>query len=605
MSKRYTANQIKEIKQLEGVMVYNHVAHGKCGSSDAASYWQKDYNGEDVLDGFCYSCTSYIDPNEDHDFEPVDDVDAIEEINLENLKEVEKLPLRGWRQRKVSKPISEFYGVRTELTDDGEVLNRFYPCRNSGGVVTRYKARNCIKKGFWSVGKKHKKEQFFGQNLFPKGGNNLIIAGGEEDAMSAYQMLKTSKYSTPCISPTNGEGSLSKQIQDNFDYVTSFKTVIIMMDKDEAGVDAAKAAIRLLRPDQGRIWKPTYNDVNEYLVNGDQEGFKTAYFKAERVVPAGVVGSSDPKIWDAIINRAKSIKIPLPPFAKQLEDMLRGGPALGEITSLVAASSIGKTSILNAFTYDWIMNAPYKVGIISLESDLGELGENLLSIHMGTKLANLYDEEKLALLDDSVKEKFFTELAVKEDGSDRFTILDHQSSIMDDELKRKIEHLVKVEGCQIIILDPLTLALSGTSNDGMDEFCSWYLRFVKREQISAFNVLHVRKNQSGQKANSRGGEISEEDIKGSGAIFQTSMQVWLFMRDKNSDDPIVRNTTKVVQSKARRTGQTGTAGYWYYNNDTGCFEVGRNPEDMDVDEELELLDKLGANDNTDPAEFKY
>jgi hypothetical protein len=39
-------------------------------------------------------------------------------------------------------------------------------------------------------------------------------------------------------------------------------------------------------------------------------------------------------------------------------------------------------------------NSEYKVGIISLESDVGELIENLMSLHLGKNLANIPDDEE-------------------------------------------------------------------------------------------------------------------------------------------------------------------------------------------------------------------
>ena len=601
-----TKQQITEIKALDGVMVKNHVACALgCGSSDGMSVWQKEYQGTDVHDGFCYSCHKYVDPNTlDLENLPVVDVEEVKQINTQRIEEISKLPSRGWRERCITKKTSEYYGVKTELDSEGNVLNRFYPIYMDGKLAG-YKARNCISKNFWSVGRNGTKVEMFGQKLFPKGGKKIIICGGEEDAMSAFQMLTTEKYLTPCVSPTVGEGNCATQIKNNFEYISSFGEIILMLDNDTAGKEAAEACAKLFRAGQVKTWKPhpKHKDVNDYLVAGDNERFKNVFFNTEVESPAGILESSDTKLWDAIIERASTVKIPLPPFAEELESMLRGGPALGEITLLAAASSIGKTSLLNAFTYYWIFNAPYKVGIISLESDLGEFGENLLSLHIQNKLANLYDEDKKEVLSKEETKEQYKSLVQKEDGDSRFVLLDHQSSIMDDELKRKIEYMVKVLGCKIIILDPLTLALSGQSNDGIDAFNAWYLRFVKREQIAAFNVLHVRKNGNGVKANSRGGELSEEDIKGSGSIFQTAAVIWLMMRDKYSECPITRNTTKVVQSKARRTGQTGPAGFWYYNNDTGLFEKGVNPEDIDTAEDDDMLRQLGAYDKTDPDEF--
>lgn len=268
-------------------------------------------------------------------------------------------------------------------------------------------------------------------------------------------------------------------------------------------------------------------------------------------------------------------------------------------------SSIGKTAVVNEFLYHWIMNTNYKVGIIPLESDLGELVENLLSIHIGKKLANMDDEEKLAFYETGEAREHHRQFTQLPDGSDRFLVVNHLGDVADDRLKEQMEFLA-ASGCKITILDPMTLALSGEGNDGTDEFMSWLLRFVKNKMISHVNVCHVRKNTNGTQANSRGAEISEESIRGAGSQFQVSMTNILLMRDKVHDNPIIRNTTKVVLSKARRTGNTGPAGFWYYDNKTGRFGIGKSPEEIEesgedgFNEDEELFGKMGAYNDTDP-----
>lgn len=907
--------------QENGKMVGNHEACLLgCGSNNM-SVWEKvDSQGKTYHDGFCFSpsCTGYVSPKHfDADYKPVK---VYKEFDLDEFKDelerIESLQSRGWAERRITRATSEFYGVKSTFNNAGVLQLRHYPVFNQEGKLSGYKNRNCIEKGFWATGQNGQKSQLFGQHLFPAKGKYLVITGGEEDAMAVFQVLRNGKYTTAVVSPTVGEGNAYKQIQNNWDFVSGYEKVVLMLDGDQAGKDATDKIAALFSHDKIAIWKPKFKDPCEYLQRGTEgdEMLKQAFWNAEKKCPAGIVSSDDPALWEAIVSRAKTEKIPLPPFAEDLQHMLRGGPALGEITLLAAAcvdadteyltrsgfkriadfsagdevcvydkdgkvfweiplnyikapagkmyhfktkvgvdqvvspnhkmpyldwkgrlahktaedikqnhdrtvagfkgkfvqvfngqidqqagiglsegevrlsvavkadgrivregkdnytqmrfrkkrkyerllelcqkfnlrysdrgwkesertyqvivwpqcadkrfaswwgatqqelewitdeilhwdgtqihtdayfsmfkedvdfiqyafasvgrrgylttntngwtlyvagsnnnmgisagasgkreikeyeggdgyqycfetttgywvarrngnlfvtgnSSVGKTSVLNAFTYFWIFNAPYKVGIISLESDLGELAENLLSVHIGTKLSNLYDEQKLEVLQDKTVQEKWNQLKVTENGTARFTVLDHQSAIMDDELKKKIEYLVKVEGCKIIILDPLTLALSGQGNDGVDNFNAWYLRYVKHNNIAAFNVLHVRKNSNTSKANSRGAELSDEDLKGSSSLFQTAMNIWLFMRDKFSDNPLVRNTTKVVQSKARRTGNTGTAGFWYYNNDTGLFEKGVDTSKIDTDDELSEFKSMGAFNDTSPEDF--
>jgi hypothetical protein len=72
----------------------------------------------------------------------------------------------------------------------------------------------------------------------------------------------------------------------------------------------------------------------------------------------------------------------------------------------------------------------------------------------------------------------------------------------------------------------------------------------------------------GQKANSTGADLHEEDFQGSSAIFKSGACNLIFTRDKEAEDEIERNTTKMKASKIRWTGKTGGAGEYYYDNET-------------------------------------
>jgi KaiC/GvpD/RAD55 family RecA-like ATPase len=587
----------------EGLTFKSHMPcpHEKCGSSDAVTIYKKlDDKGKEFLDGFCFACEGYVPPKlvetfygEDFDGgqfnnEPVE----VDELVLSKLEDILKLECRGSKQRKLRKQVNELYGVRTEFDPTGRPVKRYYP-GTEDGVITGYKTRDLTvpkkdKRHFSVIGSIKNKNELFGQSLYQKGGKFLVIVGGEEDALAMKQTMveKSPKYDTAVVSPLTGEPSLHKQILENYDWVTSFECVIIMMDNDEAGAESAEKAAKLLKPGQAYIADLRLNDPCDYVKDGLEDELYQSFWKAYntgKYTPAGVVGSS--QTFDALMERANWVKLPLPVFAKKLQDMMNGGFAFGEIINIVAASSVGKTTVVNEFLYNFIFNSTHKIGVIPLESDMGELMENLISVHMNIKLANMPDEEKRALYQSEEFAKAYKELTTLPNGEDRFIILDHQGDVCDDELKNKIEYMVKGMGCRGIILDPLTLALSGKGNDGMDEFMSWLLRFVKREKVIHINVAHVRKSGSGAQANSRGAEIHEEDIKGSGSIFQVGMINILLMRDKEHEDARVRNTTKVVVSKARRTGNTGPAGFWYYDGQTARLEETNDPEGDYSDDE--------------------
>ena len=613
-------------ERTEGKLL-GHCGCPKHGSSDSLSLYEKEHNGKTIVDGHCWSECGFISFEELIDLGVVDEnAEVIVEFATKSsgkpfimtqevkrkVDDILNLEIRGWKERRIPAVVSEFYNVRTKFDDEGNVSHRYYPSTQDGEIVGWHIRNDQVKQAknrgekvdkapFYAVGKVKSDCELFGQSKFTKGGKYIVLASGEEDAQAIFTALNVEfvgkdaflkKYITPVVSTTVGEAAL-KQIKNNYDFITSYENVIIMYDNDKAGKEGAEKVAKTLKVGQAKIANYLRKDACEHSSRGEFNQIVNAFWQSEKYSPAGIVGSGS--TLNALKERASFEKIPLPDFAEDLSKMFNGGIALGEITTIAAASSAGKTTITNEWLYHFIFNSKYRVGVISLESDVGELTENLMSIHSNLKLANMCDEEKQKMYNTPEFESQHRTLTLTENGEDRYVILDHQGAVTDGELMNKIEHLVKVLDCKIIILDPLTLALSGKQNEGMDEFMSDLLRFVKRERIAHINVVHVRKNGSGVKANSTGGTIHEEDIKGSGSIFQVSMNNILLMRDKENEDPIVRNTTKVVVSKNRRCGNTGPAGFWYYDNNTARMQKGSsNPEDMVFDKQMDEFMSVGV-----------
>lgn len=574
-----------------------HVGCFKCSSGDALSLYQKL---DGTVDGFCFSCHQYHTPDDVKEYAHITQEKVTKQnmITQEELEEVQSKNICGWKERRIPKSTCEKYGVYSEGNSDNPI-KRFYPI-TIDDELKGFKIRFCESKDFGKVGYGKANSDMFGQSLFPSGGKFLCITEGEEDCMALYTALNPQggKYQTPVISPTAGAGSVEKQVKRNYEYITSFDKVIFFMDNDEVGKEATEKACRLLPPGKAYTTNMKLKSPDEYTRRGRGGELVKMFWDAERYSPAGIVAGS--QTWDQMVNRAKTVKVSLPDFAKKLQEMNRGGFALGEIINIVAPSGIGKSTIVDRFAHHWVHNSPYKVGIISLEADVGEYTEKLLSIEMGKNLALMEDDEKLQYYADNpdVRGKHFKHLTINEEGEDRYYLLDHQGDTVDSELREKIEYMVRVLGCKVILLDPLTLALSSGKNDDVDAFMSWLLRFVKRENVMHVNVCHVRKNAGDQKANSAGGAIHEEDIKGSGSIFQVGMINILLMRDKENRDPLIRNTTKVVQSKARRTGNTGPAGFWRYDGETGTISDVPDPH-MDTSDDEIFLEELGVLEQED------
>jgi archaellum biogenesis ATPase FlaH len=473
--------------------------------------------------------------------------------------------------RGIRKETHKFFGVRYEMVD-GQPVKQYCPTtiKNS---LSGYKPRTLPKTFGGSIGLTGMECDLFGQFRF-KGSKSrdCLIVGGEIDALSAYQMLRDYQISrgngeydaVAVVSPTVGESGCGKQIQAQFNFFNRFERIIIGFDSDDAGKEGAEKIIPFLPKGKVYIAEWTKKDPNEYLVENETKRFVSDFYAAKKHMPVGVVGSGD--LYDRVLENANTVKIPLPPFMSQLQEMMAGGIPLGYIVNFGSASGTGKTSIINEILYHWIFNSQYLVGVVSLELDCGQYGEVLLSRHLQKKIALMKDtEEKMDYLKtDFVKQKA-KELFTTENGENRFHLLDDRDGSIDN-VKTVIEELVVSCGCRIIMIDPLQDLLDGLSNEDQSLFMRWQKSFVKSHGVTFFNVNHTRKNQVGSQANSAGAWISEEDFQGSSSIFKSAGANILMTRNKYADDPIEKNTTHIIMSKCRWSGNTGHAGDYYYDN---------------------------------------
>jgi hypothetical protein len=168
------------------------------------------------------------------------------------------------------------------------------------------------------------------------------------------------------------------------------------------------------------------------------------------------------------------------------------------------------------------------------------------------------------LTSDEVKNKA-TELFMKDGSNHRFYVLDNRDGSV-EEIQAAIEELIVACGCRVIVLDPLQDIMAGISIEKQEEFMQWMKGMIKSHKVSFILINHVRKSTSGS-ANTTG-EFTEEDIQGSSTIIKSASANILLFRNKNHEDAVMRNTTRVMLPKNRITGITGPAGEIYYDNET-------------------------------------
>lgn len=567
-----------------------------CFSSDALSVYEHELeDGTVKYSAHCFSCEQSL-QHDDLALSSVADELGIEsdgsvperkvtaikkELNKITKAEREELFSRtsfeGKMYRGIKDEYLKFYGHLTEYDVQGNVKARYYPetfyNEASGKDILRgYKCRNHPKEfSYGKLGITGKSNQLSGQHKFKNGGKWLLVTSGEEDKVASYQMLREAQIArnhghlppVAVVSSTVGEGTAASQVKNQYEWINSFDVIVVGLDNDKAGHEATKKLVDVLPKEKVRIARWSGKDPNQMLLDGQHKQFVSEFYQAKEFISSGIIGSS--KLRKAIRKELSIEKIKFPAFMKDLNKATAGGIPLGYIINLGAASGIGKTSIINELIYDWIFSSPHKVGVISLELDEGQYGLSMLSRHIGKKLQLLENpQDALDIINSPEVIEQENNLLQNEYGEDRWYLLDERDGSL-DQLKKKILQMIQQYDCKFIILDPLQDVLDGYSNEDQAVFMRWMKQVVKTYKVSFFNINHVRKGGSDSKSGSQGRDLTEEDFQGSSAIFKSGGLNILIMRDKYNDDPVIKNTTRVIVSKCRWTGVTGKVGEWYYD----------------------------------------
>jgi len=250
-----------------------------------------------------------------------------------------------------------------------------------------------------------------------------------------------------------------------------------------------------------------------------------------------------------------------------LNHMMRGGIARGELVSIIAHTSIGKTTILNELIYHFATKTDEKIGCFMVEDNIDETIRKVVSVHTGENLQLVKpgDLNVDSIMDEALEIGFASRIQLHNDGG---------GSIDLEEMFSKIRFFVKGLGCTVILVDPLHTAIKNLSNENIEEVMDRFIKLTKETKVAVILSTHTRKPDDGAHPH----KISEYDVKGSGAIPQACHTNILFSRDKLAEDEYTKNSTRIRVPKLRRTGQTGEGGWAYFNPNIARLEKGHNPD---------------------------
>jgi twinkle protein len=463
------------------------------------------------------------------------------------------------------------YGVH-----NGKHCTYYYD--NNGDIVAeKYRSRD--KEFGWSGNSKE--STMFGQNVWKASDKiKLIVTEGEIDAMSVSE-IQGNKY--PVVSLPNGAASAKRDIKRNYEYLTSFKEIVLMFDNDEAGKKAALEVQSMFPPKYCKIAELPLKDANEMLKEGRGREVINAIFQAKIHTPEEI--KSGNKLLELLDKVDTTESHPLPDFIKGLNRKMRG-MRIGDLSIITAGSGSGKTTFMKQLEVHFNDTTEYNQGIIHLEESIRNTIQGLVSVKMGRQL----HLEENANKDPKVR-KVWEGLCTAEDeeGNKRLNVVDTFGALDTEKLYSMIRYLAQVENCKVIYLDHITMLVSGMDGNiderrALDNIMTSLKSLTQELGIHLFVVSHLNNSTNGGKPFEEGAIPTVNNLRGSGSLKQLADNVIALSRDQMAETEKERNTVKLSLLKCRYTGDTGITDTIRYVPSTGLFVEEFEPIESETEE---------------------
>lgn len=488
--------------------------------------------------GFCFSCQTW---------EPGVEGQSFTSLNLTSFKSMNYTgDIVRLNNRCITEETCRKFNVRVDKTDAGYVLR--FPYYSSAGSLIAFKERTEDKDFSW-VGK-NQDRQLFGQQLFGTG-KCLVITEGEIDCLSVWE----ARPNWPVVSVPNGAQAAKKALEHQISWCLGFDEIVLLFDSDEAGIKAAQDCATLFPPDRVFIANVApYKDANEALVDRHADAIRQAIWNKKPYSPQAIIDGRD--VFDLVTKPLRGKDADWP-FAKLNE--VTGGLRLGELVTITAGSGVGKSTICGE-TAQCLVDQGFKVGYIALEESIQRTALRLMTVKANTPLHlnnEIPEEELRAAFEKSV-------------GSGSVFLRDGFGSVDPEAILSDIRFMCKAKGVSWIILDHLSILLSGNP-DAMGEerktidIVMTKLRsFVAETGIGMILISHLRRAHN-DKGHEDGAQVSLGQLRGSHSIVQLSDLVIAIQRNLTAGE----NYSKLVVLKNRFNGRTGDAGEITYTEITG------------------------------------
>lgn len=521
----------------------------------------------------------------------------------ETVQEVQTYSARDIPERGIRKETLERFGVKVAVDPkDGQTpIAVYFPSFNQKDKITGYAKQDLTKpkeeKYHWStVGTVSINNKLFGQVVAEKQNrkrSNLTITEGQWDMLSVFQAacdgVKGTKFEglePLVVSIPLGTANAVESILHNSEYVESHDALTIFFDDDHCtpaelrkgimkGHEAREAVAGALVGNGQSLFTITpsegFKDASDYLQAGKSyELAQAVQFNRRPYSSEKIVKAVDITLEDLLAPRPEGLYIPSFPKLNQKIHGFR----VRELVLLTSPSGVGKSTVTSFFASSF-MDAGEKLGMIYLEETNKETIQRLIA----HKLKVNYLEFKNNPLKVATKEQI--EQAHKSIvDNDQLVMLGHFGSLPVTELMAKIKHMHLVEGCNYIILDHLSLVISGSAvkdeRKELDMVMTELAAFCAANDVCIIAVSHINRSgadqfkppkiKDGEEPQPYWVQVTKESMRGSAALEQLSFIILGLEPEINPDRS--RGRVRLTVLKNRPWGYLGVADTFTIDDNT-------------------------------------
>jgi twinkle protein len=507
-----------------------------------------DYDGDNLVrysdgHGYCFACDTWFTPTESDNKVVSRTPDNKQLLPFGEYKDLSKRGLKAKTLQKFGYSISLYKGTPCHIA----------PYYDQDGVLSAQHIRFPDKNFIW-VGSP-RGVQMFGQTLWRTNGKRIVITEGEIDCMSISQ-VQDNKW--PVISIPSGVKSAKRAVVDNLEYLLGFEEVVFCFDNDGPGREAALECAALLPPGRAKIAVLPLKDASDMLQASRGSELVSAMWDAKPYRPDGIVSATD-LLESLLTDPPKGYTTPYPKF-----DAMVQGLRKGELVLWTAGSGIGKSTVIHEIGKHLVDAHGLKIGIMALEESKKRTLERYIGIELNKPIHTPKGREQ------ATKEEITEAFKHVTDGN-KLWFYDHFGSAQIDVLLSKIRYMIKAIEIDFLILDHISIVVSGISGDEgerktIDILMTALRSLIEETQIGVLAIVHLKRPEKGKSFN-EGRQVSLTDLRGSASLEQLSDVVVALERDQQSEEDKNLSTIRVL--KSRLIGEVGVCDTLQFSPDTG------------------------------------